>query len=149
MSRWTGSQDGSRSANRGPRRGVAAGFTLLEVIVALAILAVALAALMQSFSTGLRGARAAERQTIATLLAESRLAAVGVEMPLEAGESGGEIDHGYRWRATVRPYLEPGLEAEGQAGMAAYEIAVTVSWEAADGGGSVTLETLRLAPRRR
>lgn len=157
MSRSTGSRDRSPSADR--RQGAPArrapGFTLLEVLVAVAILAVALGVLLQTFSTGLRSVASAERRTIATLLAESKLAAIGIETPLEAGETSGEFERGYRWLATVRPYLEPG-RANGDAaerGAArvpeAFEVVVTVTWSRGlRGQGSVSLATLRLGDAR-
>lgn len=139
----------SRSASsRSAARPAGAGFTLIEVIVALAILTVALAVVLQNFSIGMRGARLAERHTIAVLHAESKLAAVGVETPLEEGETSGVFDNGFGWRATIRPYLEAGQEEAPDSGAEAYEVAVTVSWDDAGGRGSVTLETLRLAAGR-
>ncbi len=123
------------------------GFTLIEVLVAFAVLAVSLGVVFQIFSTGTRASRAAEAYTHATLLAESKLAAVGVEEPLEDGERTGEFDNGFRWRLAVRPYRLDGQERDGAAALLAYEIGVTVLWH--DGGGpkSVSLTTLRLKPR--
>lgn len=120
------------------------GFTLLEVIVALAILAVFMAALMRLFSTGLHGLGAAEARTIATLLAESKLSAVGIESPLVEGETSGGFEGGYRWRASIRPYLEGGGDPAARAGLAAFEVEVRVSWGEGD-GHQVSLTTLKAA----
>ena len=95
-------------AGRGPR-----GFTLIEVVVALVILTVALGALLQLFQTGLRSGGVAETRVYATLLAQSRLAALGVEAPLEPGEIGGEIDERFRWSARIEPYHDAGTAAAG------------------------------------
>jgi len=118
---------------------------LLEVMVALAILAVAMGVFLQLFSTGLRGGRLAEQRAIAALLAESKLAAVGVESPLEEGDSEGRFERGYRWRVAVAPYLERGREAPPEGGPAAYEVVVTVSWGEDRAESSLSLVTLRLA----
>ena len=120
------------------------GFTLIEVVVALMVLTVALGAMLELFSTGLRATAAAENRIFAVLLAQSRLAAIGVETPLEEGIEDGEFDDRFRWTAEIAPLDEPGLEADG-AGFTLYRIAVTVSWGAAPTGGSVTLATARLA----
>ena len=130
-----------------PRRGRGrrGGFTLVEVLVAFAIAALSLAALMQVFATGLRGAATSEAYARAVMLAETRLASVGVEAPLEAGESTGRFDDDYRWRLTVEPYTE----AEMDAAVEIYRIAVTVSWdEGRNAERAVTLQTLRLGPGR-
>ena len=150
MSRSIGSPGGSRSAiSQSMTRRADSGFTLLEIIVAVAILAVSLAALLQVFSSGLKGARVAQHHTIATLLAESKLATIGVEAPLEEAETSGEYDDDYGLRAAVRRYQEPGPDAAAESPVVAYEVVVTVSWEETGGVRSVSLSTLRLAPAAR
>lgn len=127
------------------------GFTLIEVVVALVILTVALGALMQLFQTGMRSSQIAEDRVLETLLAQSRLAAVGVENPLEPGEFGGEIDERFRWSALIEPYqdeftAEPDEEPRAGAPVP-YQVTVTVSWgPEGDGaaGRSVSLTSLRL-----
>jgi general secretion pathway protein I len=123
----------------------ARGFTLIEVLVAFVILAVALGVLLQVFSTGLRNARVAEAYTTATLYAESMLAAVGIEEPLAAGETSGEFDDRFRWRLDVQPYEIFDGDDEASAERA-FQVVVTVSWGDEDDPRDVTLTTLRLAP---
>ena len=81
-----------------------AGFSLIEVLVAFVILALTLSVIMRIFSGGLRNVALAEDYSRAALLAESRLAELSVQ-PLE-GEAGGEFDGKYRWRSTVRPWVD-------------------------------------------
>lgn len=102
----TGSPVGSRS-NRGDGDR-AAGFTLLETTVALAIVAVALAVLLDQAALALRTRVRAEAVTEATLVARSRLAEIGVSLPMPAGTSGGRLPDGTRWRLIVRPLPAPG-----------------------------------------
>lgn len=121
----------------------AAGFTLIEVLVAFAIAAMGLAALMQVFATGLRSAATSEEYARATMLAETRLAGIGVEQAVDPGETFGAYDNGYRWRVVITPYDEPDMDTA----VAVYEVSVTVSWGKADAPGrAVTLRTLRLGP---
>jgi general secretion pathway protein I len=116
----------------------AAGFTLLEVLVALLCFALIFGVLAQILRTGLRQSAVAESAATAGLLARSQLARVGVELPLAPGEVAGEVD-GMRWRTAVR-LAEP-LGEQGDIGT--YRIDVTVAWE---GGQELTLTTLRLGP---
>lgn len=129
-----------------PRKGRRRGFTLIEVVVAFAILALALGVFLRVFSGGLGNARISEDYTMATLLAQSKLAAVGIEEPLTEGEAEGRIDGRFRWRIVVRPWAEdPPAE---EAPLRAYDVAVAVFWGKADEERSVSLSTLRLAPRK-
>jgi general secretion pathway protein I len=116
-------------------------------VVALVILTVSLGALLQLFSTGMRAASSAEARTIAVLLAQSRLAALGVETPLERGESEGAWDERFRWTATIDAYEdEATIDDEDSGGPVPFRVSVTVSWDEPRRGGSVTLTSLRLAP---
>jgi general secretion pathway protein I len=148
MSCSTGSPAGCRSSSSGgAAQARRRGFTLIEILVALVILTVALGALLQLFSTGMRSASSAEARTIAVLLAQSRLAALGVETPLEPGESDGAWDERYRWTATIDAYEDEATIAdEDAAGLVPFRVSVTVSWDEPPRGGSVTLTSLRLAP---
>lgn len=131
---------------RRDRRG---GFTLLEVLVAFAVLAVGLGVAFEIFATGLRGARSADALTRAVLIAESRLARVGVETELTPGESAGETDDDTRWRVEIRE--QPAADDEdarvATPGLPVLlDVTVTVSWRAARGRQSFELRTSRLAP---
>lgn len=120
------------------------GFSLLEVLVAFAILALSLGVLLQVFATGLRNTALAEEYTQATLYAESLLALWGTEKPLKAGVEEGRFDEKFHWRSTLTPYVEEGRDTETPGGMEPYRVEVEVSWETAGRTRSVVLETLRL-----
>jgi len=86
----------------------ARGFTLLEVIVAFALLGLALTLLLGSLSGGARQVRDAELRTRAVLHAQSLLAAVGVEAPVQVGSQQGEWEQGrYHWQLQIQPWSEP------------------------------------------
>lgn len=72
--------------------------------MAFTLLAIAMAVLMQIFSRGVNNADLADRYARAAMLAESRLAAVGVEEPLAEGDFSGEFDDDYAWKLNVRLY---------------------------------------------
>ncbi len=126
------------------------GFTLIEVLVAFAVLAMLLGAIYQTFSSGLNASARAERRAVAALHAQSVLAALGSGEPISQGEATGELDGGYRWQTSVRLLESAGQESASKtARLDAFEVTVTVSWEAPLGRqGSVSLNTLRLAVRQ-
>ena len=100
---WIGCTVVFRLRNREYRRN-RGGFTLLEVMIAFAILAVTLAALMQAFSQGLRSLDVAEDYATATMLARSKMAEIGPIIPIEEGEHTGDYENGWQWRVILFPY---------------------------------------------
>ncbi len=122
------------------------GFTLLEVLVAFTILAVALVALLRAFSSGLRGLDAAEAATAAVQHARSKIEEIGSVIPLEPGLHEGDFEDGYHWRVVIEPHELGDAAAAETLPLLPYEIEVTVTGET--GGGTVTLRSLRLAPRQ-
>ena len=114
--------------------------------MAFTVLAVSLGVLFEIFATGLGAARTSENLVRATQLAQSKLAAVGIETPLVQGEQSGRFDDDFAWRVAVRPFADDSTEFEGVRTTRAYEVAVTVSWD--KGGRSLRLATLRLGPEQ-
>jgi general secretion pathway protein I len=84
------------------------GFSLLEVILAFTLLAVALGILMAILGGGLTQVRGAGDASVATLHAQSLLEEVGVLEPIEPGRRGGDFDNGrYRWEMVVTEAEDP------------------------------------------
>ncbi len=118
------------------------GFTLLEILVALSILAVALGAILQSFSSGLRSLGAAESHALALMHARSQLAKVGTLIPLEPSEQTGAADE-FEWTVSVRLFDPQDGNPDLNAALVPYRLDVTVTWP---GGGQVELTTIRVGP---
>lgn len=126
------------------------GFSLIEVLVAFAILAAALATLSSAFGTGLRGTRNAEFQLRAVDFAENLLAEAGRSTPLKRGVQTGTADD-LHWQLEVASWQDDTGEATPPAAGAALEalrVSVTVGWGSRS-GQSVSLQTLRVVPRPR
>ncbi|MEN8261536.1 MAG: type II secretion system protein, partial [Pseudomonadota bacterium] len=119
------------------------GFSLLEVLVAFSILAISLGVLLNIFSSGMRMMAIAEEYTRASQVAESMLAKVGVEIPVEEGVDQGIEGDRFRWTLSVRPYtldLEE-LDLESLS-MIPYRVEVKVEWGDGESVRSVELTTL-------
>lgn len=129
------------------RRGIAsaseAGFTLVEVIVALAILSASLGVLLGMISSGLLRTSSAERMVEAGSLAQSLLAEIGADYPVMTGERVGEFANGYRWHLKMQP------TADGnQSGPASlYQVSADVEWDEGTERRLFRLNTLRIGPK--
>lgn len=119
-----------------------AGFTLIEVVVALAILSVAIVAAIQGFAQALRLLKLAGDHEYATLLADQKAREI---VTPQVGEAEGQDDRGFRWHTVTTEVPAPDLTREGVRLPAwrVYQIAVKVRWGEQR---EVELTTLRTAP---
>jgi general secretion pathway protein I len=88
-------------------------FTLLEVLVALTIIAVALAAAFRGASLGSDGANLLQTRTLAQWVAQNRLALTQLQRPWppigEQSGSDSQASRRYVWRQTVSGTPNPAL----------------------------------------
>lgn len=128
-----------RARRRGRPAGTA-GFTLLEVLVALAILGLAIVASIQGFAQGLRLLKLAGDHQEAMLIADQK--AREVVLP-EAGREEG-TEGAFAWERTTKSVEAPDLTPAGTpVAWKVYEIAVRVRWGETR---YVEIATLRTVP---
>jgi general secretion pathway protein I len=130
-------------ASQSPTRHSIRGFTLIEILIAFAILVVSLAVLLQSFSSGIDAVTRTEQATSAILLARSTLDRVGSEIPLVPGEHVGKFENGLSWAVTLEPATADVAPPVNGLLVRLLQVDVTVTGEATI---PITLKTLRLAP---
>lgn len=133
------------------------GFTLLEVLVALVIAAMALGVLFQTAGSGLLNVRTAGNYEEAISRARSHLAAIGNDVRLSSGELNGDDGGGYHWRIVIKPIATsaapsgPAPTAEsGEQVMprvTLFSVEVAISWMSDGQPREVTLRTERLGLR--
>src|SRR5262245_43224773 len=117
------------------------GFTLIEILIAFAILVVSLAVLFQSFSSGLDAVTRTGRATSAVLRARSSMDRVGAEIPLVPGEHSGSGEEGLTWHVKLAPTAPDIAPAVQGLPVQLLQVDVTVS---GDKTTPVALTTLRL-----
>ncbi|MDB5394595.1 MAG: prepilin-type N-terminal cleavage/methylation protein [Rhodospirillales bacterium] len=118
------------------------GFTLLEVLVALAILGAALGALLQAFTGGFHRLSVLEDYSTAVTHARSELDRLGAELPLAEGQYSGSFTDGMTWTAQLRRYDVGSSGKNAALAVITFEITVTVFWRE---HRALTLSSLRLA----
>ena len=130
-----------------------AGFTIIEVLAAFVLMAVALAAILQVFSAGLRDAQLADEYARAVIIARSNLAAYTASEKLEEGvRAGGEGPYSWTLEASAYDEQKENPEArqpvEGSLRVRLVRVESKVRWHAADGRErDVRLATLVLGSR--
>jgi general secretion pathway protein I len=130
------------------------GFSLLEILVAFAIMAVALTIVLRIFGTGVNIAVTSEDYTLAVQIAESLMARTGVETPLQAGEWSGREADKYDWHVNVEPLVLPATKPRPRfernnddeaPPMQLMRVWVEVSWgDDDDRRRALTLQSLKL-----
>jgi general secretion pathway protein I len=83
------------------------GFTLLEVLAAIALLAFAFAIGLRAMSGALGNSMRGEALTGATLEAQSLLDQQGLVLPLSAGVQQGRFDDGAAWQLRTTKFTPP------------------------------------------
>jgi general secretion pathway protein I len=122
------------------------GFTLLEVLVAMAILGIGLIVIIELFSGGLRLGRTSEEYTKAVGYARMKLEEISLAKSLEEGIEEGEFDREYRWQVEVKKVdlLPPGRETSYQPPVALYWVRIEVLWKSGTRERTTALESYRL-----
>jgi len=127
-----------------PRAGQSAGFTLLEALIAIVILALSLSALLQLYSTGLRGVGSIDDHLRARLLAQSVMAEMSYDRRLRPGKLQGRFDQ-FAWTLSITPF-DDGQPAPQQVNpWTLHRLALTVTWSQ---GRRIELQTLRMLQTR-
>ncbi len=116
------------------------GFTLIEVLVAFAILSLTVVVAVQGFAGGLRLLKLSGDHQRAILIADQKVREVVV--PREGREEGTE--GGFAWERVIKPVPAPELNVPGRpAKWHMYEISVQVAWgEQRRAVGVTTLRTV-------
>jgi general secretion pathway protein I len=125
------------------------GFSLIEVVVALALLGIVLGVLSDSLRTGLSSASRAAAIEPPLAVAQAKLAAVGVTEPLAAGGTKGEDARGIQWQVSVDEYTDDAIDAppsDAPGVPKLYRVRVTVTWQQGGAPRSLSLASLRLGP---
>src|SRR5258707_2839035 len=97
----TGGPEASTLSRKGCSAGTA-GFTLIEALVALAIVAAVLSPIAAVIATSVKGTRSIDQRLALTGAAETLLAELPARNLLKAGRQSGELA-GHRWRIDVSP----------------------------------------------
>jgi general secretion pathway protein I len=136
---------GQKKKNGHPVRRGCEGFTLLEVIVALSIIAIAVVTAIQLYSANLRTISRSDSYVNATVNAEAVMRNVVEAEDFPAGAMTGGVSNGYRFDSLAVRVNE---EKTKQSNVELYQVKVTVYWKEGIRDKSLTLNTLKLVEKK-
>ncbi|MDA9499817.1 PulJ/GspJ family protein [Bradyrhizobium sp. CCBAU 11357] len=119
-----------------------AGFTLIEALVALAIIAVVLGTIGSVIAATAKGTRSIDQQLALAGTAETLLADLPARALLKPGRRSGELA-GSRWRIDVAPMRMAGGDPASDRFV---PLAVNLRLERGD-GAAIQITTVKLVPR--
>ena len=141
MSRATPSPTDRADQERGD-----SGFTIIEALIALAIVAVSIAAIGSVMSTNMRGVQSLEKHVALMQTAQMVMAtAIPQRAKLAPGVLSGQL-RDYRWQVDVGPLSGGWVVPDADVAWVPELVKVRVR---APGGGAIDLETVRLMARPR
>jgi general secretion pathway protein I len=117
------------------------GFSLLEVIAAIMLLAIAFTALMKVAGASIALTQNAANHSEAAMWARSRLDSAFVGEPIQPGSSSGQFNSKFRWQLQVNPWDR---NTPPEAPLHLYQLDLDVMWGPATHPRSAHFRTLRL-----
>jgi general secretion pathway protein I len=117
------------------------GFTLLEVLVALALLGMAVIVMLQLLSANLRAVAASDDYVSGVAKAEAKMMEILEDDKLSAGTLDEDTADGYRIQVSIDEALQEKAES---AGVKLLDITLTVRWKKGEKERSLTLRTMKV-----
>ena len=121
------------------------GFTLLEIIVALSIIAIAVVTAIQLYSANLRTIFTSDSYVNAAVNAEAVMRNILEDEDFPAGATTGGVSNGYRFDSLTVKVNE---DKTKQTNAELFQVKVTVYWKEGIRDKSLTLNTLKLVEKK-
>jgi general secretion pathway protein I len=128
-----------------------AGFTLLEVLLAVVILGVSLTTILLQFQTALRAGSISQERTNAVIYAKEKLESLKIEDELSESSQSGVLESGYEWETEVSLYEYEDQEEDisyEDLRHETYKLRATVKWNSGINKRQIELITLKTVTRK-
>ncbi len=129
------------------RSAAARGFTLIEILVAMMLLAICLVVILQLFSGGLKSGKTAEDYTRAVFYAKEKMEEYLLVEDFQEGVFEGTFDDIYRWRVEVVRH-DPEEDDETPSLVDLFHVNVAVFWKISEREKKFQLNTLKVTEKR-
>jgi general secretion pathway protein I len=121
------------------------GFALIEILVAVSILAISLVVIFQLFSGGLKSRKLSEQYARGVFHAREKMSETLLTPDLPEGEIQGEFEDGYEWQVAITPV--PSEEDEEKMSVGLLNLSVRISWFEGEKEKSFVIETLKVVKK--
>ncbi|MBA4373794.1 MAG: hypothetical protein C0402_13155 [Thermodesulfovibrio sp.] len=121
------------------------GFTLLEVLIAMAVLSIALVAVFELFSSGLRGIAASVDYVEAVVKAEAKMREILDDEDIAEKSWQETSADGYRFEGQIK---KSDTDRTDKLQVELLEVSLTVSWTRGIKDRSLKLKTLKLVNKK-
>ena len=131
-----------------------AGFTLLEVLLAVVILGVSLTTILLQFQTALHAGSISQERTNAVIYAKEKLESLKIEDELSESSQSGVLENGYEWETEVSLYEYEEYEDQEEdisyedLRHETYKLRAAVKWNSGINKRQVELITLKTVTRK-
>jgi len=119
------------------------GFTLIEILVAISLLAISLVVILQLFSGGLKSGKVSDEYTRGIFHAREVMEEILLLDTVEEGATEGEFEDGFKWKTEI-VLLEQREEEATRLPFDTFTIAVEVSWGEEGREKHLRIDTLKV-----
>ncbi|NIO15670.1 MAG: prepilin-type N-terminal cleavage/methylation domain-containing protein [Deltaproteobacteria bacterium] len=120
------------------------GFTLFETLVAISILGIAIAVVIQLYSANLRALSSSEDYILASMRGEAKMREVLLRSDLSEGSWSESVEDGYRFDITVQEVLG---ERTQNLQIKMLQVSLSVTWSRGTREKSIRMSTMNVVPR--
>ena len=118
------------------------GFALIEILVAVSVLAISLVVIFQLFSGGLKSRKLSEHYARGVFHAREKMAEILLTPELSEGEIQGEFEDAYEWQAVItRVVSEEGEEKNLPVNL--LNVRMRINWREGEKEKSFVIDTLK------
>ena len=123
------------------------GFALIEILVAVSVLAISLVVIFQLFSGGLKSRKLSEQYARGVFHAREKMAEILLTPVLSEGETQGEFEDAYEWQAVVTRVVSG--DDEEKLPVVLLNIKIQINWREGEKEKSFVIDTLKTAEKKK
>jgi general secretion pathway protein I len=133
------------------QRTLSKGFTLIETLVAMMLLAISLVVILQLFSGGLRSGKMADDYTRAIFYAREKMEEYLLADDFQEGIFEGTFDENYRWLVDIKLVKPEDEDADEEKPLLVdlFNVDVQVFWPVGGREKNFQISTLKIAEKKR